>query len=164
MRVSTPLKEIGIHHREYDDYLLLAQKQDDRLKYVYDVLKRDPSDNEECEIHKLYAIKNKRIYRKTDSGLLWAVPRALQQQITRLCLDEMGHMGAEKTLNKMRIMYWFAAMRRYVKRYCSSCLSCFYYKEQSGRKLGYLYNIKKVAKPLHSLHVDHLDSIVKSAR
>ena len=76
----------------------------------------------------------------------------------------MANVGAEKTLKKMQLEYWLPAMRRYVKRNGSACLSCFYTEEPVGKKPGFLYPIEKVAEPLHTLHVDHLGPFVKSTK
>lgn len=38
-----------------DDWVLTAECQDDRIKYLFDVLSRTPSDSEEKEIHARYS-------------------------------------------------------------------------------------------------------------
>ena len=44
------IQEIGLWHIEHDDLLLLAQRQDDRLKHVHEVLQREARDKEEKSI------------------------------------------------------------------------------------------------------------------
>lgn len=136
--------------------------QDERLKFVNEVLDREPGDEAEREIQKNYTRKNGRIFRKTEEGLRWAVPRPMRRDIVRMCHDEMGHVALSKTLDKMKRAYWFPPMRNYAKNYIACCISCFYSKKAGGKKPGELHPIEKVPEPMHTLHVDHFRPFVKS--
>ena len=96
------IKKIGVFHIEHDDVLLLAQKQDARLKYVKEVLEHRANDAEKRMIHKEYILKNERVFRKTDDGNKWAIPRALRRQITQLCHDEIVVVEIPKTTHKIK--------------------------------------------------------------
>lgn len=156
------IDDVGLLHIELGDWLLIAQLQDPRLKYVHEVLNREAKDAEESQIKSDYALKDNRVFRKTPDGLKWAVPKAARQKIVRLCHDEMGHFGVSKTLEKLQADYWFASMRRYVRRYVATCLECLYHKEPAGKRPGHLHSIEKVSMPMHTVHIDHLGPFVKS--
>ena len=53
-------------------------------------------------------------------------------QICKLCHDDNGHFGLEKTLKEIQENYGLAGMRRFVKKYVGACLNCLYYKHRSG--------------------------------
>lgn len=76
--------------------------------------------------------------------------------------DELGHFGVEKTLDKLKDLYWFPKMRKFVKKYVQSCLECSYHKIPGGKKQGMLHPIPKVDQPFHTIHLDHLGPFVKS--
>lgn len=80
------------------------------------------------------------MFRKTDEGLRWVVPKTARRYITSVNHD------------------------LYVKRYISSCFGYLYNKEPAGKRPGYLHPIEKVATPMHTLHVDHLSPTTKSKR
>lgn len=77
-------------------------------------------------------------------------------QICRLYHDDAGHLGVEKTLERIKWNYWFANMRRFVGKYINECLNCAYYKHTAGKKQGKLHVIEKVSAPFHTLHIDHV--------
>jgi transposase InsO family protein len=147
-----------------DDWVLAAQLQDERLKYVREVLLRTPQDGEEEKIHGDFVLRNNRVFRKTVEGLRWAVPKTARRQLTMLNHDTKGHFSLEKTLGLMKQSYWFPGMRQYVKRYIKGCLGCLYNKEPAGKRPGFLFPIEKVGVPMHTLHLDHLGPFVKSRR
>lgn len=146
------------------DWVLSAQLNDDRCRTIIDVLSRKPMDHEEQELHKGYSMENSRLYRKIDGEKKWVVPKAARRQVVLHFHDGNGHMAAEKTLSAMLKQYWFAGMRRYVKKFVSNCLECLYNKEPGGRKAGYLHPIEKVAEPFDTLHIDHLGPFVRSKK
>ena len=156
------IQDIGIFRIKHDDMLMVAQLQDRRLKYIREVLERQPKDGEEQLIKTQYVKKNERIYRKTEGRLKWAVPRGMRRNVTALCHDEMGHLGVDKTLHKLQQDYWFPAMRKCVKGYIMACVQCIFSKEPAGKKPGELNPIEKVPEPMHTLHMDHLGPFVKS--
>ena len=52
------------------------------------------------------------VHRKLDILYRWVVPRAICWQIVKLCHDDLGHFGIEKTLAKIQENYWFAGMQK----------------------------------------------------
>lgn len=55
-------------------------------------------------------------------------------------------------------------MRRFTKKYVSSCLQCAHHEAPSGHKEGFLHPIPKVEVPFHTLHADHLGPFVRSKK
>lgn len=49
---------------------------------------------------------------------------------------ELGHFDMEKTLDKLKDLYWFPKMRKFVKKYVKFCLECAYNKIPGGKNQG----------------------------
>lgn len=139
------------------DWLLSAQLQDEQLSRVRQILEDGQSTGETKHYFKEYVLKNGRVHRLLpNQKLAWVVPRQARMQICRLCHDEAGHLGVEKTIERTSRNYWFAGMRRFVTKYVNACLNCAYYKDTSRRNQGKLHNIEKIPTPFHTVHVDHV--------
>lgn len=78
--------------------------------------------------------------------------------------DDVGHCGFERTLQRIKNHYWFKKMRRFVKKYVSSCLEYAHHKMPGGKREGELHPIEKVSTPFHTLHADHLGPFIKSKK
>lgn len=144
------------------DWVLTAQLQDERCRYLNDVLLRAPADKEECLIHKEYELKHGRIYRKTSEGLKWVVPKSARHTVTNYFHDQAGHLAVDKTISQIQQHYWFPRLRKYVTRYIRCCLNCLYNKNSGGPQPGFLHCIQKEPTPMDTLHIDHLGPFVKS--
>jgi len=104
-----------------------------------------------------YLIRDGKLYRRLDGdNKAWVVPRDARMQICRLCHDDAGHLGIEKTLERIRRNYWFAGMKRFVTKYVHACLHCAYYKRTAGKKQCKLNIVEKVPVPFHTVHIDHV--------
>jgi hypothetical protein len=147
-----------------DDWILAAQLKDERCKQFHTILSRTPNGNEEKKIHDKYTLKMNRVYKVTPGGLRWVVPKTARSQIVFYHHDNVGHFGAEKTLDLVKQKYWFPQMNKYIKRYVSCCLACMYNKEPTGKRPGFLHPIPKLDIPMHTLHIDHLGPFVSSTR
>lgn len=55
-------------------------------------------------------------------------------------------------------------MRNYVTAYVNRCINCLYYKNQTGKKPGYLHPIDKGSIPFETMHVDHLGPFTMTER
>lgn len=55
-------------------------------------------------------------------------------------------------------------MRKFVKKYVASCLNCQYYKHHAAIKQEMLHPIERVARPSHTLRLDHVGPFVTSHR
>jgi ribosomal protein L21E len=126
------------------EWLLATQLQDETVCTIRDILLAKCNKSAYKHIFALYTLKDGLVYRKCENGLIkWLVPKVNRWQICRLCHDEMGHFGVDKTLAKIQENYYFPRMRRFVTKYVKACLHCLYYKNPSGRKPGQLHPIEK---------------------
>lgn len=150
---------------ETDDWLVAAQLLDADVKHIREVLEKPASSAEERRIHSEYKLQRNVVFRNIDgdsSRLLWLVPKPLRWQVVRRSHDDLGHVGTEKTIKRIQEKYWFAGMKRYVRRYVASCAECLYNKTPTGKKPGMLHSIDKVGVPFHTLHLDHLGPFPRS--
>ena len=109
-------------------------------------------------------IKRGLLYRKTQEGDRWVVPKGVRWQILKANHDDIGHFGFDKTYDKIKGQYWFAKMRKFIKKYVDSCLECAHAKVPSGKKAGELHPIHKVDSPFDTIHIDHLGPFIKSKK
>lgn len=147
-----------------EDWIATVQENDDNIKHIKRVLS-DPKSEKNMDIIKNYKLKNGRVYRIIGSDTLrWVVPKSVRWQILQANHDNVGHFGFDKTLDRICSSYWFPKMRRFVKKYVSSCMQCAHHKMPSGAKAGLLHPIPKVDVPFHTVHADHLGPFNKSKR
>lgn len=138
------------------DCLLLVQLNNECVKYIHEVSSQKAVDVDEYEIF------DQRIFKITETGKKWAVPKAARRQVVEICHDEVGHFGLDKTMRKIGDNCWFAGIRNYVKGYINACLDCFYNKMPAGKEPGYSLSIEKVSQPMFTLHIDDLGLFVRS--
>lgn len=150
-----------------EDWLLTLQMGDEELRRIRDTV----SSGLDCKgleyIKDNYIIKDNKLFRclgGDKNRLRWVVPKGARWQLCRMNHDDIGHVGFEKTLERLKKNYWFAKMNRFVKKYVGACIECAYAKKSSNNREGLLHPIPKVADPFHTLHVDHLGPFVKSKR
>ncbi|KAK2578390.1 hypothetical protein KPH14_011876 [Odynerus spinipes] len=152
----TTLEIVNIDLTEAD-WLLSAQLQDEQLLHIRRILLTNQRTEETKHYFEEYILKSDKVHRRLpENKTAWVVPRNARLQICRLGHDDAGHMGAEKTLERLRRNYWFAGMRRFVAKYVKACLSCAYYKNTAIKKQGKLNVIEKTPIPFHTIHVDHV--------
>ncbi|XP_028177583.1 uncharacterized protein LOC114365243 [Ostrinia furnacalis] len=146
---------------ETEDWLTTIQGADEEVQRVKQILE-DPETPKINEVYQNYRIKGGKVYRVVDSQLKWLVPRGFRWQLLKKCHDELGHFGVDKTLDKLKSLYWFPKMTKFVKKYVQSCLECSYHKIPAGKRQGMLHPIPKIDKPFHTVHMDHLGPFVRS--
>lgn len=150
-----------------EDWLHTLQLGDSELSRIRQILDHDLGSKELQYIRDNYVIKDNKLYRYVNgdtSNLRWVVPKGARWQVCRMNHDEMGHLGLEKTLDRIKSTYWFAKMSRFVKKYVTACIDCAYAKKTATTKEGLLHPIEKVELPFHTLHIDHLGPFVRSKR
>lgn len=153
------IRVVDIMAIDDDAWLRTVQEQDSEIQRIINILS-DINTKDIVDIHKNYTIKNGRLYRITndknnDVNLKWVVPKSVRWQIVRMNHDDVGHFGFDKTYSRVNQVYWFKKMRRFIKKYCNSCLSCAHNKIPAGAKEGELHPIPKINKPFDTLHTDH---------
>lgn len=145
------------------NWITTVQSADEEVKRIKDIL-NDPESAQVLDIHKNYKLKNDRVYRIIGDEIKWLVPKGVRWQILKMNHDDVGHCGFEKTLQRIQKNYWFAKLRRFVKKYVASCLECAHHKVPGGKHEGELHPIEKPCIPFHTIHADHLGPFIKSKR
>lgn len=147
-----------------EDWISTVQSSDDEVRRIKEIL-TDPDTPNVVDTFQNYKLKNGRVYRiVADNTLRWVVPRGSRWQIVKANHDDVGHFGIEKTLDRIRALYWFPKMRAFVTKYVSACLECAHHKMPSGAQQGHLHPIEKVEIPFHTIHADHVGPFNKSKK
>lgn len=157
-----PIHVLDILNVSVDDWISTVQSADEEVRRIKEIV-QDPETSKIAAIHKEYQVKNGRVYRVIEDGSLrWLVPRGVRWQVLKTNHNDVGHFGFEKTLQRIKSMFWFPKMRKFIRKYVSACLECAHHKIPSGAKEGTLHPIPKVDVPLHTIHADHLGPFPRS--
>lgn len=149
-----------------EDWLQTLQLGDSELRRIKDILTTDMDTDKLKYIKDNYALKDNKLYKCIDgdqNNLKWVVPKGARWQLCRLNHDDIGHLGIEKTIDRIKRSYWFPKMAKFIKKYVTACLECAYAKKSSLSE-GHLHPIVKIETPFHTIHIDHLGPFVKSKR
>ena len=144
------------------EWIKVAQIQDHDIEVIRKILESGDRRSDVKQYFEKYDLKAGVVFRRTEDGNKWLVPRMSRLNIVKMCHDDQGNFALEKTLEKIRENYWFKGMRRFVSKYVKACLNCLYYKSTSGRKPGFLHPIEKVSIPFHTLHLDHVGPFIRT--
>lgn len=150
-----------------EDWLLTLQLGDTELGRIRDVVNSDLDSKGLEYIKENYTIRDNKLFRCLDgdkTNVRWVVPKGARWQVCKMNHDDIGHVGFEKTLERIKRLYWFSKMSRFIKKYVGSCIECAYAKKTATTREGLLHPIAKVETPFHTLHIDHLGPFVKSKR
>jgi hypothetical protein len=96
--------------------LLATQMPDEEICKIRDILLTKDADPSNKTYLDNYIIKRNIVYKKLGIESKWLVPKSNRWQICRLCHDDQGHLGFDKTLTKIQENYWFPKMRRFVSK------------------------------------------------
>jgi ribonuclease HI len=88
---------------------------------------------------KLFEMRNRLVYCKRDSNLLFYVPEKMESNIIFNYHDLMGHLGREKTVNTISKSYWFPKMNQKVKIHIRHCLKCIAFSPHEGKPARVLH-------------------------
>ena len=73
-----------------DDWILAAQLNDESCKNIHQLLTREPVDREGKRIHAEYVLQNNRVFKRTNEGNRWVVPKTARSQIIFYHHDNLG--------------------------------------------------------------------------
>ncbi|GBM64359.1 Transposon Ty3-G Gag-Pol polyprotein [Araneus ventricosus] len=114
-----------------------------------------------------YVLKGNRLFRVINDGtrkrLLFLIPKSTRKSIAVKFLDLMGHFAVDKTVSKIKELYWFPCMKRYIRHHISMCFECLVNKVPSGKRQGFLHPIPTGRRPFAIVHLDHLGPFVTSS-
>lgn len=151
--VGIPIMGINVN----TDWIAAMQRGSPEILIV-----RDKLEDGDAETHSKFSMCNARVYRVTKGRWRLFVPKELRHEVVAEAHKSLAHLGIDKTLSKLKETYYFPGMREYVTTYVNRCISCLYYKSQTGKKAGYLHPIEKGSIPFETIHVDHLGPFVKT--
>ena len=110
----------------------VVQSEDPEIQRIVKVL-NDPSHSSYADISRYYVMEDGIVYRITDpekcesfSGLQLVIPEFLQKPL----IEEIhsgyfgGHLGVDKTYDKVRSRYYWSGMYRDVVQYLKTCVAC----------------------------------------
>lgn len=149
-----------------EDWLLTLQMGDSELCRIRDIINSNLNSKGLEYIKDNYLIKENKLFRileGNNSNIRWVVPKGARWQVCKMNHDDIGHVGGEKTLERIKRLYWFPKMSRFVKKYVKSCIDCAYAKATTNNE-GLLHPIVKNGIPFHTLHTDHLGPFIKSKK
>lgn len=155
--------DYSVCHVTESDWIATVQSADSEIQRIIGIL-NDPNLEEVTDIKHNYKLKSGKLFRITPDGDRWVVPRGVRWQVVKQNHDDIGHFALDKTLEKVKLHFWFPKMRRFIKKYVTSCLECAYSKTAAGKKPGFLNPIEKVSQPFDTIHLDHVGPFVKSTR
>ncbi|KAI8116342.1 Transposon Tf2-11 polyprotein [Lucilia cuprina] len=94
------------------------------------------------------------------------VPVEMENNIIPIIHEKIGHLGVDKTVEKLRQNYWFPKLRKKVVSYIKNCAKCIIYSPSSCFNEHNLYCIPKEPIPFHTIHVDHFGPLpsIRSVR
>lgn len=145
------------------DWLLSVQLQDPNICAIREILESGQAELN-VKIFNDYELLGNKVYRRTEYGRRWLVPKKCIWQIIRSNHDDIGHFAVDKTMERIKSLYWFPKMKKIVSKYIKNCIYCIYSKNVHGKKEGKLFPIPKYARPFHTLHMDHLGPFVKTSQ
>jgi transposase InsO family protein len=133
------------------DWVAALQRTCDETKAVLQLLETG-----DRATHERFTLYKGRVYRV--KGLKWRlyVPVDLRQEIVDQIHRELMHLGIDKTLAKLKELYYFPKMREFVAKRVNRCISCLFYKTPRGKPPGYLHPLEKGKTPFQVIHMDHL--------
>lgn len=145
------------------DWVATVQQNDPEIRRTIEMV-NDKNLDSVLDAKTNFVVKRGLLYRKTDDGDRWVVPKGVRWHILKANHDEIGHFSFDKTFQKVKSDYWWPKMRRTIKKYVSSCLECAHAKGEGGKKAGELHPIPKIDCPFHTIHFDHLGPFVRSRK
>lgn len=87
------------------EWIKVAQLQDPGICEIRDIFLSGQKQPNTKMFFNEYDVKGGVVFKKTIEGYRWLVPKLSRFNIVRLCHDEQGHFGVDKTLEKIRGNY-----------------------------------------------------------
>lgn len=111
-------------------------------------------------------LKDGKLFRIEGDGrkLLFVMPKAMRKTLCVKFHDMQGHFSVDRTVARIKELYWFPQMKRYVKQHIQGCFECLLAKVPGGKKPGLLHSIPPGKRPFEVVHLDHVGPFVRSGR
>ncbi|UYV72254.1 hypothetical protein LAZ67_9002361, partial [Cordylochernes scorpioides] len=153
-----------------EEQILMIQHSDPELRDLIQIFRKDPCDRTVGEQNRIndYSYKGGRLFRMVKNGeeerALYVIPKSMSKRLVVKFHDLMGHFATDRTVNKIKELYWFPSMKRYVRRNVAMCLECLFNKVPGGKQQGFLHPIKSGKRPFSIVHMDHVGPFVRSTK
>ncbi|UYV74594.1 hypothetical protein LAZ67_12000217 [Cordylochernes scorpioides] len=153
-----------------EEQILMIQHSDPELRDLIQIFRKDPCDRTVGEQNRIndYSYKGGRLFRMVKNGeeerALYVIPKSMRKSLVVKFHDLMGHFATDRTVNKIKELYWFPSMKRYVRRHVAMCLECLFNKVPGGKQQGFLHPIKSGKRPFSIVHMDHVGPFVRSTK
>lgn len=150
-----------------EDQIVVIQRSDPDLAQLAQVLEKPAKERtrEERGVVKDVRLKNGKLFHVEEDGrLLFMMPKSMRKTLCVKFHDMQGHFSTDRTVAKIKELYWFPGMKRYVRQHVQRCFECLIAKVPGGKKPGLLNPIPPGKRPFQIVHVDHLGPFVRSAR
>lgn len=82
------------------DWLLSVQLQDSKICAIKDILESGDAETNK-KIFCDYELLGNKVYRRTEYGRRWLVPKRCIWQVIRANHDEIGHFAVDKTMERI---------------------------------------------------------------
>ncbi|UYV68366.1 hypothetical protein LAZ67_5004095, partial [Cordylochernes scorpioides] len=153
-----------------EEQILMIQHSDPELRDLIQIFRKDPCDRTVGEQNRIndYSYKGGRLFRMVKNGeeerALYVIPKSMRKSLIVKFHDLMGHFATDRTVNKIKELYWFPSMKRYVRRHVAMCLECLFNKVPGGKQQGFLHPIKSDKRPFSIVHMGHVGPFVRSTK
>lgn len=138
----------AVNSDDIDFQLQLAQGRDETILRLREHMEGGSVKN--------FTLDDGLVYRNApDAKLLFYVPSEMESHVIRNVHEKLCHMGMTKTLDQIRMHYWFPKMKKKVETYIKNCVRCILYSDSNTDNGRVLHSIPKKPIPFDTIHVDH---------
>ncbi|XP_011701332.1 PREDICTED: uncharacterized protein K02A2.6-like [Wasmannia auropunctata] len=137
-----------------EDELMYKQLMDPKLKEIATEL--------EFKENKYFVLIDGLLFRHVQDKQLFVVPESMIHHVIRIYHDEMGHVGADKTVQGILAHYWFPCLRHRVKQYIENCVTCLGYAIAAGKAEGEMELVDSGKVPMSMIHVNHFGPLERT--
>ncbi|UYV77850.1 hypothetical protein LAZ67_15002575, partial [Cordylochernes scorpioides] len=108
-----------------EEQILMIQHSDPELRDLIQIFRKDPCDRTVGEQNRIndYSYKGGRLFRMVKNGeeerALYVIPKSMRKSLVVKFHDLMGHFATDRTVNKIKELYWFPSMKRHIDYHMS---------------------------------------------
>lgn len=137
-----------------------GQEQDCEIQDIVSRLQTTDVPPTTNRLRKAYQVRAGLLCHRSSSTKHWVpvVPSSLRGAVLHLCHDDptAGHLGRDKTFQKILERYWWSGLRKDVASYVASCSQCQQRKSPNTSKPCELHPIPPPEAPFEVWGIDHL--------
>lgn len=137
-----------------EDELMYKQLSDPKLREIAEQI--------ELRGSKGFTLIDGLLFRIRKDRELFVVPDGMVNNIIRLYHDEVGHVGIDKTVQRIVDHYWFPNLKLRIKQYIENCVRCLSYSLVADKTEGELIIYDKDTVPFQTIHIDHFGPLEQS--